>query len=400
MLFMLFLACEEPTKVHESTPVTVDCSARPLEVPITRGEMSGGWDDVQKRFIFFGGDEGVPENCQSQTSFSGETWAFQTDCGNFVQLSPATAPAARGRYAMATDAARNQLLLHGGRTREGTSGTYTVFDDLWAFDMATDTWTQLAEGGPPARSNHTMVVAGDRLILFGGNDSDDGLTFGPLSDLWAYDLNAGTWSELRYSGDDPGARLFHSATVSDDGATLYVYGGGDENAFFGPFFKDLYALDLNSLVWTRLDSGRSNAPDGRIWATLNYDAPRGRLLLFGGHDDGSLGNTNQLWAYDLNALAWSEVQAGDIQTGDASGFCDFPADFVTPDLNLPERRNAHAADLSPDGQLYIFGGKTDCGSVNDLWSLDVASATWTEHSAATSGEACVRASLECESLCF
>ena len=107
-MLMFLLACATSETPKESESVVVDCSTRPLEVPSPRGEVSGGWDDQQKRFILFGGDEGTPVQCQPQTSFSGETWAYQTDCGNFVKLEPADAPDARVRYTMATDAARGQ----------------------------------------------------------------------------------------------------------------------------------------------------------------------------------------------------------------------------------------------------------------------------------------------------
>ena len=56
--------------------------------------------------------------------------------------------------------------------------------------------------------------------------------------------------------------------------------------------------------------------------------------------------------------------------------------------------------MDPDGQLWIFGGKTDCGIINDVWSFSSSSETWTEQSPATSGEICLRAYAECETMCF
>ena len=56
-----------------------------------------------------------------------------------------------------------------------------------------------------------------------------------------------------------------------------------------------------------------------------------------------------------------------------------------------------------DDELFIFGVKTDCGQVNDLWSWDLEDQTWTERSDATFGEICVRTFANpesCESLCF
>jgi uncharacterized membrane protein len=49
----------------------------------------------------------------------------------------------------------------------------------------------------------------------------------------------------------------------------------------------------------------------------------------------------------------------------------------------------------------FFGGKTDCGNVNDLWSFDPATDAWTNVERAFSGESCLRSGKQgCTSLCF
>ena len=50
-------------------------------------------------------------------------------------------------------------------------------------------------------------------------------------------------------------------------------------------------------------------PDGRFWGGLIHDLGSDRYVLFGGHDDGVLGNRNDLWAFDVVARTWREVQA-------------------------------------------------------------------------------------------
>lgn len=397
---LLLSACQETAGGDDDTASAVDCSERGIDVPSPRGEVAGAWDAARGRFVIFGGDEGVPVECYPQTDFVGETWAFHTDCDNFERLQVSEAPQSRGRHAVALDAARGWMLIHGGRFRDGTSGAYTLLDDAWAFDFATDTWTLVATGGPAARSNHTAVVAGDRMIVYGGSTSTDGASFDPRSDVWALDLGSGAWTELEIQGEGPGERLFHAAAISDDGRTMYVYGGGDEGAFTGPFFGDLWALDLETLRWTELHDGGGEAPRARIWAALHHDGARDRLVLFGGHDDGSLGNTNEVWEFRLSEGVWNRLREGDVQTASANGFCDFPADFVDPDLKSPERRNAFASAITDRGELIVFGGKTDCGIINDVWTWSLERGGWSERSPATAGEICLRASASCSSMCF
>jgi len=170
------------------------------------------------------------------------------------------------------------------------------------------------------------------------------------------------------------------------------------------FLHDMWVLQLaadgTSGAWTMLGQGAS-PPPGPSSADLVLDPARNRLVLWAGHEDNLLGNTNALWAYDLGGGSWSSLITGDLLTGASNGFCDFPADFVTPDLDSPERRSAGVAVLMDEGEtLLIFGGKTDCGLINDVWSLNLADHVWTERSPATGGEICLRAFANCQTMCF
>ena len=382
---------------------SVDCSGRPIAVPSARGEIDGVWDADHGRMLIFAGDEGTPVMCMSQTEFISEVWAFHPDCDNFEQLAPSTTLPPRGRHAVALDQAHGRALIHGGRYRAGTSGAYTLYDDLWAFDFATDSWTELpSAGGPSARSNHVAVVSGDHLIVYGGNASTDGLSFIPLGDTWAFDLEAETWTQVSTT-NDPSARLFHTATVEPATGILLMFGGGDANAFVGPFFRDLWALELApdaaSGTWTMLDNGLPGPP-GTTWADLVWDDAGQRVVLWAGHDDGALGNTNTIWTWPLVGNGWTQAEVGDVQSAPANGFCDFPVDFVVPDLDAPERRSAGATVVTDSGELLVFGGKTDCGQVNDVWAWSLSEQTWTERSPATGGEICLRAFANCQTMCF
>jgi len=389
----------ESSGSSESTGAVVDCQDRPTERPSVRSELEGVWDVDGERMIMFGGDQGMPVMCSSQTDFVAETWAFYPDCDNFELLDAGGGPSPRGRHAAALDPVGGRMLVHGGRWRAGTEGTYTLYDDTWAFDMATQTWEALATG-PSPRTNHTAVVANNQLLIYGGNASDNGLAFTPLGDLWSLDLESGTWAELQ-TADAPAARLFHAATVSDDGATMFVYAGGDQNAFTGPFFPELNALDLQTGAWSVLHDGSGTAPVRSIWGDLLFDAASNRLLLWGAHEDNVLGNNNKIWAFDLASNAWTLLEEGDVLNNMANGFCDFPVDFVVHDADAPERRNAGVAVMTSHDELLVFGGKTDCGVVDDVWSWPLSGGPWDNRVRATLGEICVRAFAEgCESMCI
>ncbi len=392
--FLLLIGCKGSST---DTDDLGQCDERPIDIPTGRGEIGGVYDTTNERFVFFGGNEAVPINCApGATDFLGETWVYETDCNNFRLLDPADSPKKRGRYAAGLDSGGRRMLVHGGRFRAGDSGDYTVFGDTWAFDLDSDSWSKITGSGPSDRSNHSGSVVGDAWVMFGGNSAASGASFTPLDDTWSFDLTTDSWSEINTSSAPP-PRLYHS--TASDGDRLYVYGGGDENAFIGDFHGDMWALDPNGGDWTELHDGSGNAPIPRIWANLEYDAGGNRLILFGGHDDGILGNNNELWSFNLDTNKWKNLAEGDVYNSPQIDVCDFPADFTTIDEDAPERRDAAATGVA-NGELILFGGKTDCGNANDVWTWSFTSEEWTNVSIATEGEVCLRAYQECSTMCF
>jgi len=153
----------------------------------------------------------------------------------------------------------------------------------------------------------------------------------------------------------------------------------------------LWMMDLETGDWSQLDPGGSGAPMGRIWSTITYDEARDRVLLFGGHDDGAVGNTNDTWEFDLVSSTWNAITEPEAILNQANGFCDFPPEFTEVNLDAPDRRSAHMAALDTARMEWIvFGGKTDCGLIDDVWVFDLQRDAWLGLVNASQGEACVR----------
>lgn len=365
----------------------------------------GDFDAKRGRLVFFGGDDGFPKMCNPAPHQIDEVWAYDVAWASFTQAKTTGGPSARARGAAAYDAVGDRLLVFGGRYRAGTSGAYTVFSDLWALDLATLTWTELATSGkgPSARSNAVAVVdpVARELVVHGGNTSTNGAAFTPLGDVFTLSLDTLVWTERKPGGAAPKPRLFHAAALDPKSGKLYVYGGGGANAFQGPFYGDLWELSADRSTWKEL-SPSGELPASRISPSLAFDAASGKLVLFGGHDDTPLGNANDTWTFDPAGLAWTQVVASESIVTPAAGFCSFPKDFTTVNTAAPDRRSASAAGFDPKAStLYVFGGKTDCGLIDDAWAFSVAKGTWTRGVKALSGEACTRRDHpeQCTSLC-
>jgi hypothetical protein len=382
--------------------------------PTGRGEQGAIYDPCNERIILFGGNDYQPEQCADSgpKRFQGDTWAYVPAFTNWVQVGTGVAPQARGRHVMAFDLSRKRVYLFGGRYRAPDStGDYQLFNDLWAFDVNTDTWSLLTTAGnvPSPRANTAMVYDDihDRLILFGGSTSVSGLSFTPHDDTYTLDLNTLTWVQVAIGGFTPPARLFHSMVMDGTNNQVLVYGGGNENAFFGDFHNDLWTLNLESLSWGKIWEASSGSglpgPDARINGVLLENRDLAQIVLFAGHDETSVGHRNDLWILNSAAGLWSALKKGDTGTGTGcASFCSCEPDFVEVDIQSPERRQYHSLVAIPGkNQAILFGGKGDCGYLDDTWKLDLASFQWTEIEPASQGEACKRTGRDnCTDLCY
>jgi hypothetical protein len=374
--------------------------------PVARGETMGIADTKRGRIVFFGGDTGVPIQCNPAPKPNGELWTFDVTCNSFTKVDFTDGPGGRTRGVAVYDPDGDRMIVFGGRYRATPTGTYTVYNEVWALDLTMLTWSKVATTGtsPSARSSTAAVYNPNtkEMIVFGGNTSASGLSFSPLNDVWALNLATNAWRSVATTGTAPAARLFHTAAIDAASSRLYVYGGGDANAFQGPFLRDLWSLDLASGAWTQEDAGTASSPNARINATSMFDAKSKRFLIFGGHDDGSVGNNNDTWAFDPSSKAWTVIVPPETLKTMPPSFCLFPPDFTTPNLAAPDRREFHLAVLDETkGVWTIYGGATDCGLIDDVWTFDVAKGTWSRSVKAKTGEACVRGDnpMQCTTLC-
>ncbi len=370
-------------------------------VPPARAEAAGGVDPMTGALWIGGGDVGPTVMCMTQPQFQSDVWRYEPECDRWTQRMIAGGPSARGRMAYALDAMHRRLLIFGGRFRAGASGTYTLYNEVWSLDLAAEQWTQVmpANTGPSARANATAVYdeTSDELVVFGGNTSASGATFVPQNDVWALNLATMMWRRVMTTGTAPSVRLFHAAAIR--GRTMLVFGGGGANAFIGPFYSDLYTLDLAGSTWTRLAPTGARTL-GRINAGMVADAMMDRFFLVAGHDDGQLGNRNDVFSIATDGTI-AALAPGDSLGTAGAGFCDFPADFTTADMNAAERRSSFVIGVDAmRRRAIIFGGRTDCGSANDVWSIDLATGEWRPLRLTNEGQSCARSGRSgCTTLC-
>ena len=241
----------------------------------------------------------------------------------------AAGPGAREDHTWTVDGGGRVAYLFGGR--DGP----TVFGDTWAYDLATDTWSELNPAkSPPARFGHEAVwVERLGLVVFAGQA---GSAF--FGDLWVYEPERNAWSELPATGSAPTPRYGSCAGLDPDGRLWISHGFTSD----GTRFSDTRAYDFATGAWTDETPADGGRPVERClhgcWWTDG-----GQLALFAGQTTGVTALDDR---WTLADGAWSRVEG-----------------------SLPPARNLYAR-ARLDGATLIFGGQAlDQGYLADLWLL-------------------------------
>ena len=295
----------------------------------------------------------------------------------------ASGPAAREDHTWTVEPDSGVAYLFGGR--DGA----TIFADTWAYELATDTWTQLApDASPPGRFGHEAVWAeGIGLVIFAGQA---GSTF--FGDLWAYEPDANAWRELPASGALPTPRYGSCAGLGPDGRLWISHGfTQDQVRFF-----DTRAYDFDANAWTDETPADGGWPVERClhgcWWTDG-----GELALYAGQTTGTTALDDR---WTLAGGTWAQVE-GSVpparnlyararhdgativfggQANDASYLGDLwlladdsaDATLIEPVGDGPRPVGRAGAELIVDaerGRALLFGGRTEGGALDDLWAL-------------------------------
>ncbi|MBK8975298.1 MAG: hypothetical protein IPM29_05190 [Planctomycetes bacterium] len=294
----------------------------------------------------------------------------------------ALVPKPRALHTAAYDQVRDRVVVFGGNTNAGVQG------DTWAWSP-TGGWQQLHPAvSPPALREHAMAWDPIRaeIVLYGGWDGTQ-----VTGDTWLF--NGTDWRQANPTVS-PGPRM---AELAFDPTTLRVllFGGQDGG---GARYSDTWAWDGTN--WTPLTSPQT--PPARFDHALATDWIRGRVVMFGGWDNGFLADTWE-WAGGAwtpfagtgpsarsehkMAFAGGDVWmfAGESAAGrqqDTWAF-DGIAWRQLPFTNPPSvREEAILADLLPHGAALLFGGwHSTTGHLADTWLLTPGG--WTELTPAT-----------------
>lgn len=269
--------------------------------------------------------------------------------GSIIQLAP---PLSRMGHQAAYDALRNEMVVVGGWTESVWGDASFPVNETWVLSLdSPQAWRQLAPSGslPPGRFGFAAISdqARDRVVIFGG---DTWTAY--ANDVWSLSLGSNPqWTQLNPAGTPPAARTGHSAIYDPIADRMIVFGGWDG----GTYRNDVWELRFTpSVEWHEI-SADGTLPLSRRDASAVYDPLRQRMILFGGSRTADY--RRDAWALSLNgAPTWSSLST----TG-----------------GPPGGRAAHAAVYDPvQDRMFVFGGFDGTNYLNNMWSLSLATNTW------------------------
>ena len=175
----------------------------------------------------------------------------------------------------------NQNLYIVGGTNSLNSNSQKYLSDMWAFNLETLTWTNISAHGsiPSGRmSTSCTKVTGNLVVVFGGKGAE-----GYLNDLYLFYEPSKTWFEIKVVGQSISPRS--NACVCVDGFDVYIIGGkNDDNAFNEVWIYDVIT-DTYKLTEIKIGGvGQEIADiyDSKCW--IEYENDTKVLNVVGGMD--------------------------------------------------------------------------------------------------------------------
>lgn len=234
-----------------------------------------------RALVFGGGSSSTPMTLGTEHA---DLWSYDFATG-WSQLAPIGAPSVRAEALTLFDASRRRLIVHGGRY--SAINKVRERSDTWMYDVASNTWSELAAGTFGGRWAEAGIYdpVRDRLIAVGGRD-----TLQTFSDLHALPLGAGgTWTPLPASGPAPPLSFVQSVRAAYDAPRdrLIVVGYRSDQ-------MRVFALSLDATpTWTEIEVD-GVLPSPRQDYAAAVDLTGGRMLISGGRGIGS-GNIDEDW---------------------------------------------------------------------------------------------------------
>ncbi|MBF0443427.1 MAG: hypothetical protein HQK54_16085 [Oligoflexales bacterium] len=206
------------------------------------------------------------------------------------------------------------------------------------YNLKKKKWVMISdEDAPSARSGHSAIWSGDRMILWGGMGESS-----YLSDGAAYSPKKDEWEPIGNIDFEFAPRAYHVSLFT--GREMLIWGGADENNYFNSGAR----YDLEKNLWRPMNL--EGAPSPRVGSTAIWTGSK--MIIWGGKDkDGNYLADGAI--YDPKIDKWEDISL----------------------MNAPTGREAHSAIW--DGKnMIIWGGHGSTGSFRTGGVYNIEKNSW------------------------
>jgi len=214
----------------------------------------------------------------------------------------------------------------------------------WMDASPRDAQGAFVEAYPDARSGHAFLYfpPRNRVFMHGGWLQNEHAE--PSNETWEWD--GANWYPVTTVNSPTLAG--HKAIYDSVRKVVVVY-GVEEGA------SKTYELSWDGQVWTWADVTPETSPAPRNHPGLAFDVSQGKTVLFGGERLDIPGtHFSDTWTW--NGTVWTQLN---------------PASSPT------SRMSVAMAYLPSTSRVVLFGGN-DSGNLNDTWTLNTGTSTWTQ----------------------
>lgn len=233
----------------------------------------------------------------------------------------------------------NSMYINGGHnTVVGTQLFQDVKADFWRLDLETRKWEDMTQPHFPNRTEHSAVVWGNKLWLFGGFAST---AFN--NDVVCYDFDSKEMVPINPRGMPPSVRSAHVAIAAH--GKMWVFGGWngtDQN-------NELHSFDFNTHEW-RPEHVNGPIPAARCSHAATYVPAEDSFFIYGGYGGRDLEYLADLWQFSFATRTWKQVSSLTRRSR----------------MRMVEHRN----------KLYIYGGWNSKEHFADFHEYDIRRDQW------------------------
>lgn len=249
----------------------------------------------------------------------------------------------------------------------------TLFQELWKYNWRTRRWRKLKTMGdiPDKLVSHCMCYWQKKIIIYGGT----GLPYGRKSSnkLTIYHIEQNRWEQVQPQSEPSKSpqEMYGQACVCDEErGILFVVGGTDGSKYN----LDVHKFNLYTRKWTPLYKSTGYDP-GEPGLRYRHEIAlyNNKLFIFGGSTNEKFYDFKELPVFDLETNDWSYVKTKPHVLTKESPYYQ---NIHGRESFYPERRKCHSLGVIGN-DCYMAGGTDSERVCSDLWHINLEELKWT-----------------------